>query len=359
MKLEVTGKARFRQALVLTLCIWFLFVYGAYCASELIAGRTDFLREVPLDLPVVLLVALFAQTLYPLAVATSAWPLPRRLAAIVAGVVAVSFCQSLVNLAENSLLSVMPSIDAAHVPMIRAQFGRNFLSHVYVTLANAALLMILVEAQKTADQRLLIVRSEAAASEARALALRLQLNPHFLFNALNSISSLIVTRRVDDAEEMIGRLSDFLRQSLQSDPSGVVALEEEFAAIETYLEIEAVRFGDRMSVGMECPPDCAKVEVPSFILQPLVENAVKYGVARSKTPVAITVSARCEVDRIVVRVTDDAQPDEEVRPQRGLGIGMDNIAQRLAARYGERATLRVEPGAPGYVATVIVPSGAA
>jgi sensor histidine kinase YesM len=345
----------FRQALLLTFTVWLVFVYGGYCVSELIGGRTGFLRDLPFDLPAVILVALAAQTLYPVAHDTAGWPPLRRCALLGGAVVTVAFVQSIVNLVENRMLGVVPALDGAHLDLIRARFSANFLSHLYLTIANAALLVFLVETRRSAEQRIMIAHAEALAAEARTTALRLQLNPHFVFNTLNSISSLIVTRRIQDAEEMIERLAEFLRQSLLSDPNGLVPLDEEFATIETYLDIEAVRFGDRMLIDLQCPPALAQIAVPNYILQPLVENAVKYGVARSTRPVTIRVVAEVEDARMVIRVEDDADPAHDARPAIGLGIGVANIAERLAGCYGDRAMIATSHGAKGYVATVIVP----
>jgi len=348
-------KTGFRQALLLTSAVWFVFVYGSYCVSELIAGRTGFLSDLPLDLVAVALIALTAQILYPLALYTTGWSPVRRCAGIGAVVVLVAFVQALINLVENRLLGVVPAFDAAHLDLIRARLASNFLSHAYLSLANAVLLVFLVETRRSARQRIGLARAEVAAAEARSAALRLQLNPHFVFNTLNSISSLMVTRRIDDAEEMIGRLAEFLRQSLETNANGLVSLEEEFSTIETYLAIEAVRFGDRMLVELDCPRSLAGIEVPNFILQPLVENAVKYGVARSTRPVTVRVTARSDGQMLVICVQDDAAPDEDARSPSGLGVGVENIVQRLALRYGSSATICPVQDPQGYSATVTLP----
>lgn len=349
------GQTGFRQALVLTLVIWLVFVYGSYCVSELIAGRTSFIDDLPFDLVAVVLVALTAQALYPVACNTAGWSPMRRAAVIAAAVLLVAFIQALINLAENRLLGVIPALDAAHLGSIRARFASNFLSHAYLSLANAALLVFLVEARRSSEQGLVLARAEAAAAEARTVALRLQLNPHFVFNTLNSISSLIVTRRSADAEEMIERLSDFLRQSLEGDPNALVPLEDEFATIETYLEIEAVRFGTRMLVELDCPAALARWPIPNYLLQPLAENAVKYGVARSSQPVRVRISAEAVDGGLAIRVEDDALPDEDGERPSGLGVGVDNIVERLALHYGAAATFTAGQRDRGFSAELILP----
>lgn len=345
----------FRQALVLTFAIWFVFVYGSYCVSELIAGHTGFLQDLPLDLLAILLIALVAQTLYPLALATTGWPVVQRSAILAAVVLLVAFVQSLINLVESRMLGIVPAIDLAHLDLMRSRFASNFLSQLYLSMANAALLVFVVETRRSSEQRLGLARAEAAMAEAKTVALRLQLNPHFLFNTLNSISSLIVTRRLDDAEEMIERLADFLRQSLEANPNGLVPLEEEFATVETYLDIEAVRFGDRMHIDLRCPAELAKITVPNYILQPLVENAVKYGVARSLQTVTVRVIAQEKGGRLCVQVCDDAKPHDKAETPASLGVGTENINQRLATHYGDAAALTTERGPEGYIATISLP----
>jgi LytS/YehU family sensor histidine kinase len=345
----------FRQAFVLTFAVWFVFVYGSYCVAELLAGRTGFFYDLPIDLIATFFIALAALALYPIALLTAGWPVVRRCAGMAAMVLLVAFAQAGIVVTENWLLGVIPSIDAAHVALVRVRFASTFLSHAYLSMANAALLVFLAGARRASEQRLGLARAEAAMAEAKTVALRLQLNPHFVFNTLNSISSLIVTRRYDDAEEMIERLSEFLRQSLESDPNGLVPLEDEFATAETYLDIEAVRFGDRMRIDLQCPPPLSRIEVPNYILQPLVENAVKYGVARSSRTVTVRVIAEMRDGRLCVHVCDDAHPYAGAESPAGLGIGVENIIQRLAARYGDAAALTTERGPDGYAATVTLP----
>ena len=349
---------RFRQALALTLSIWVVFVYGSYVVSSLIAGNLDFVADLALDIPTVLIVALIAQTLYPVVTRTAGMGPVARWLILLGATLVVAFLQSFVNMIENWMLGVIPRLDMQHFDLIRDRYGRNFLSHVYVSFANAALLVFVVEAQSNAEQRIRLARTEAIAARARIEALRLQLNPHFLFNTLNSISSLVVTGRGADAEEMLGRLCDFLRLSLNADPHALVPLEEEFATIETYLEIEAVRFGARMTVELSCPAEIAAEPVPGFILQPLVENAVKYGVARSPGAILVRVIATREggVLKLCVSDTGAAVAAADAGRPTSLGIGLANIRERLASRYGSRGSLSIEQGADGYTAIVRMPA---
>jgi LytS/YehU family sensor histidine kinase len=184
-------------------------------------------------------------------------------------------------------------------------------------------------------------------------ALRFQLNPHFLFNALNSLSSLVVLGRPAQAEEMIARLSDFLRATL-GEPSDVkVELDAEFDMLDAYLDVERVRFQDRMQVRLDLPGELRKALVPPFLLQPLVENAVKYGVAASHRTVTITISAQYAERNLLLVIEDDGDCHAS---SGGSGVGLANIRERLAIIYGERARLDTRPGTKGgFQASITLP----
>jgi len=203
-----------------------------------------------------------------------------------------------------------------------------------------------------------VARTEASLHRAEAAALRLQLNPHFLFNTLNSISSLVVVGRKDEAEEMIDLLSDFLRASLNTDPMADVPLGQEIDTIDAYLGIEASRFGDRLEVEIDADPATAKARVPNFILQPLVENAIKHGVAAVRGTATVRVAAARQGDTLVlsvVNIADSPAAAEPSEPRPGTGIGLANIRQRLANAYGDRATLETGEIPGGYRAVIRLP----
>jgi len=194
-----------------------------------------------------------------------------------------------------------------------------------------------------------------SAQQAQLTALRFQLNPHFLFNTLNAISSMIVTGRNEEAEQMTDKLSSFLRASLSSDPTELVPLESELALLEEYLEIETIRFGERLNVEIPCTSEAAEVLIPSFLLQPLVENAIKYGVGPSPHPVTITLSAEVDVDFLVLEVTDNGGGAAEHVQPAGTGVGLENVRRRLEAVYGARASLNAHRLPQGFQVTICVP----
>lgn len=204
---------------------------------------------------------------------------------------------------------------------------------------------------------------EAAASRAEAAALRLQLNPHFLFNTLNGIASLVVRDRGEQAEEMIGRLAEFLRSSLASNPTALVPLDQELSTVRAYLAIEEARFGERLHIDYVVEPAVRHLQVPNFILQPLVENAIKHGASPVRGPVTISIGARALDDRAILSVVNRAGERPRVSPaseqpieaEARRGIGLTNTRQRLAAQYGERAWLECRPLEDGYSAEIGLP----
>lgn len=174
------------------------------------------------------------------------------------------------------------------------------------------------------------------AQAAQLQALHYQISPHFLFNTLNSISSLIVDRRNERAEAMVQHLSEFLRLTLALDPGLDVTLERELALQRAYLEIELVRFPD-MTFWIEVAPEVRCAHLPVLLLQPLVENAVKHGVAKSLGPAQIEITAARIGDRLGLTIVNRA---EEIAARAGAsGIGLRNVRDRLAARFGEQARL--------------------
>jgi two-component system, LytTR family, sensor kinase len=182
------------------------------------------------------------------------------------------------------------------------------------------------------------------AQQAQILALRYQINPHFLFNTLNAIAALIRDAPAR-AEEMVVQLSDFFRRSLAVDPMQDVTLAEEVDLQRLYLDIERTRFPDRLRLEVELAPGAEAARVPALLLQPLVENAVKHGVARAQTPTCIRILAGLDGPRVEIVVENDAQASG-VRPG-GENVGLRNVADRLRSRFGDEASLVSEPIAGG------------
>ncbi len=203
-------------------------------------------------------------------------------------------------------------------------------------------------------------RLRALAQDAKLRALAYQISPHFLFNSLNAVSALVLDGRVEDAERTITRLSRFLRRTLAVDPGADITLGEEISIQQEYLAIEQQRFPD-LGVQFDIPAELTSALVPALILQPLVENAVKHGVARALPPTAIRIGAKATEGMLEVSVHNEGAPASTPRPlPAGAGMGLANVRQRLAQRYGEAAALRTMAGRGGssFDAIVILPRGA-
>ncbi len=187
------------------------------------------------------------------------------------------------------------------------------------------------------------LQSQIAAREAELRALRAQVDPHFLFNSLNAVAGLIGSDPAR-AREMVQRLADFLRDSLTVGAAPRISLARELALAAQYLEIERVRFGDRLTVRMASSAGDT-VAVPPLLLQPLVENAVRHGIATCLEGGVVEIHAETRGARVWVTVTNPRDPDGS---RRGTGFGQDIVRRRLSAAFGNRAALAVDPSPAGY-----------
>jgi two-component system, LytTR family, sensor kinase len=225
----------------------------------------------------------------------------------------------------------------------------------FFIIAWASLFLALGYAREVREAERKASRFAQAAQDSELRSLRYQVNPHFLFNTLNSLSSLVITGKPKEAETMIQNLSNFYRTSLSSDPLEDVTLEEEVDLQRLYLEIEAVRYPKRLRTVIDISPELKNQYVPALILQPLVENAIKYGVSRTTRPVTLTIKARLVDENMVLSVTDDGDAIDPGH-EGGSGIGLANVRDRLEARY--KSAARLETSATeggGYVATMTLP----
>jgi hypothetical protein len=244
------------------------------------------------------------------------------------------------------------------IPTDFSRYYTSMLNYILVYGVNMILFHVNYARRAAIQQERQLAEAQVAAQQAQLAALRYQLNPHFLFNALNSISALIVTKRNDDAEEMTEKLSSFLRSSLNAEPSELIPLDEELALTEEYLSIESVRFGDRLGIDIHCADDACHALVPSFLVQPLVENAVKHGVARSTRPIEIAIDAELSGGALRITVANDVARDQtdDLPDSEGAGVGIDNVRHRLQAVFGRRASLTAGPAGDRFVATISIPN---
>ncbi|MBZ6379487.1 sensor histidine kinase [Pacificimonas flava] len=202
-------------------------------------------------------------------------------------------------------------------------------------------------------ERMLTVAAQA--SEASLAMLRYQVNPHFLFNTLNSISTLVLLKENERANAMLSRLSSFLRYSLAEEPGSQVTLAQELEALKLYFDIERMRFEDRLQTNFSIEEEAQHACVPSMILQPLAENAIKYAVTPQEEGAEITVSARVSQGRLLIHVTDTGPGLKADKPAfvDGAGVGLKNIRDRLAQAYGEQSRFSIADGQDGGVVAAI------
>jgi two-component system, LytTR family, sensor kinase len=226
--------------------------------------------------------------------------------------------------------------------------------HAYALLAWATCYFALTQYLALQATREHALKNAALAREAELRALRYQLNPHFLFNSLNTVASLLLDQRNEDAHRMLLRLSGFLRGTLAGGAEHVTTLREEFAMVEDYLGIEAVRFRDRLRYEVHVAPEVIDARVPRLLLQPLVENAIRHGLRRLEQGGCISVNGQTANGRLELTVRDNGAGLDGVSGN--AGVGLHNTRLRLATLYGEEATLELRPTqGGGTTATIRLP----
>ncbi len=278
----------------------------------------------------------------PLGVATAPGLLVTFAGAAVAGSLALVGTAAIV-----SYILSRPGVLARGVAV--ALFGIGVLLYLLSTGFHYAFLA--VETSREAERR--AAEARTLAREAELQALRIQINPHFLFNSLHSISAL-ATMDGARAREMCVRLADFLRGSLGLGDLESIPLREELALARRYLDVEQVRFGQRLRVEEEIDPACEECGIPPLLLQPLVENAVKHGIAGLVEGGAVRLSAERDGGNCIVTIENEFDP--EMPPRRGGGVGLTNVRRRLEARYGPAARLDAAAGDGIYRVTLQVPT---
>ena len=189
-------------------------------------------------------------------------------------------------------------------------------------------------------------------NESELSALKSQINPHFLFNSLNSISSLTITNP-DKAQDMVIKLSDFLRYTLSHDKDEKASLREEFSNLQRYLDIEKIRFGHRLNFTTNIPDECENFEIPNMILQPLIENAIKHGVYDSTEEVLVELTCRHDDEHVIIEIRNEYDPDSIKK--KGEGIGLKNIKKRLQIIYKRQDLFEVSAEKLMFRATLKLP----
>jgi two-component system LytT family sensor kinase len=201
-----------------------------------------------------------------------------------------------------------------------------------------------------------LVDSRESLSKAQLAALRGQMEPHFMFNTLNSIAGLVRDRRTDEAVSMIVGLSEFLRRASEDSHRAQVTLAEEVEYLQRYVEIQKVRFGERLRVSVDIPAELQDAQVPSLLLQPLVENAIKHGVAKHVRGGAVRVSGARRANSLYLSVYNDGSDSPEEWQTQGTGVGLANLRTRLQILHGDAAELQMKrAGADGVEVVVTLP----
>jgi two-component system, LytTR family, sensor kinase len=228
-----------------------------------------------------------------------------------------------------------------------------WLFYGFVLLAWSLCYFAIHTREQAVAQETRALRAEAMAQQARLQALRAQLEPHFLFNTLNCISTLIIDQKPETAALMLSRLSDFLRMTLEAGEISEVSLAEELEFVRRYLEIQQLRFGDRLEVKIEAEPQAMSVRLPVLIIQPLIENAVKHGILSNESGGTILVNAARNNGKLHLSVQDTGNGcDAESR----VGIGLSNISARLREMYGDKARLQLRTAnGGGTLASLEIP----
>jgi two-component system, LytTR family, sensor histidine kinase AlgZ len=259
---------------------------------------------------------------------------------LAAAMVIAGFVLLIARIAASGFAGMMPGLDQrfrSAAPVLTAMVAMIYLLSI-------ALHYVVIEAQTSR-------RSELLAREAELKALKAQVNPHFLFNSLNSISALTSSDAMR-AREMCIRLADFLRTSLRLGERASIPFREELELTRMYLDVEQVRFGRRLRMTQDVESGCDECQVPALLIQPLVENAVKHGIALLDEGGEIVMLGRRERDGLRFTIENPFDPDA---PPSRSGIGLANVRQRLEARYGNAARLDVEAGERIYRVTLTLP----
>ena len=227
----------------------------------------------------------------------------------------------------------------------------------YILLCWSGLYFGIKYYQQLQEQTEQTLKATAAAHQAQLKMLRYQLNPHFLFNTLNAISTLILDGANETANKSVVRLSDFLRYTLDNDPMSRVTLGSELAALDLYLEIEKVRFGDRLVIEKSIEAPAEKALVPSLILQPLIENAIKYAVTPREDGGTLRISARVQRGTLVMQLSDNGPGlGNGENSHKSSGVGLKNTRERLQQLYGDDQAFTLAPNDPsGLRITINIP----
>lgn len=212
------------------------------------------------------------------------------------------------------------------------EFGGWLMFSLTTMFAWTSIFFIMLYNTKLQKEHERLLKAQTLAKDAQLQMLRYQLNPHFMFNTMNAISTLILKNENDKANEMLDKLCEFFRYTLDFKTKSKTSLKKELELLELYLSIEKVRFGERLNVQLDISESATYCQVPNMLLQPLVENAIKYAIEPRKSGGKITIKAMCTHNRLLIKVLDDGYGQNE-KNKKGFGIGISNTKARLDAMF--------------------------
>ncbi|MFC1639308.1 sensor histidine kinase [Gemmatimonadota bacterium] len=262
----------------------------------------------------------------------------------------ISFTHTSLRLGFESLFATAPETAPENVNAYANWLAFAALEapvHLFIYGAILGITYIVSYKRRLRERELATTQLSEQLALAQVRALRMQINPHFLFNAMNSIAMLVRDRKQEAAVKTIAGLSDLLRYVLDDTTDQEVPLRQELDFVERYLAIEQIRFQDRLRVSIETAEDTLDALVPNLVLQPLVENAIRHGVSRSAAATTIRISAREKDGALLLQVLDDGPGFNNEPPRReSSGLGIANTRKRLVQLYGDRCTLELDEETP-------------
>jgi signal transduction histidine kinase len=306
-------------------------------AAHLVAAPGEWREALVLAVPLCVLYAFVCSgAWYPVQANPPGTPLARLLGVQLAAAATATAVWLAVGRGWAALVSrVLPRTEAVFSDLLPLLAVAGVL--LWLLAAAASYLLVVRNTAHQAEREALV--AQVAAREAELKALRAQMDPHFLFNSLNSVSALVATDP-QGARRMCEQLAAFLRGSLELDRAERIPLAKELALAHAFLQIERVRFGERLRFVSEVDEAAAAVEVPPLLLQPLVENALKHGIAHLVEGGTVTVQAKRRSDTVYLVVENPLDPDRPASP--GVALGLENVRRRLRATYGDRALVVVD-----------------
>ena len=339
-----------RQFYTLQLLVWAAFAFEQFLAGIGVGRSIDYYKVCLIDFACGVFFTLIIR-----AVIEATWdkPLSHRLWAGGLVLFVTSACYGYIW-----KLVLYAMCDDCKPPPSYLGYISYFFGALYLLFAWTAAYVGIKLARQLQHEKETALHATAMAHQAQLRMLRYQLNPHFLFNTLNAISTLVLDGRRDQANGMVGALSGFLRYSLDSDPEQRVTLDQEIESVRRYLMIEQVRFGDRLRVGMLVTPEAGSALVPSLILQPLIENAIKYAVSRREEGGRMELVAHTVDGALEITLRDDGPGSADYAPKSGggHGVGLANTRERLRVLYGERQSFTIRTCEPrGTLVTLRLP----